>query len=132
MVQIEQVKPAKLLGVCIAPTNPMLTRVNYIIDIMSQRLYLLNQLRKLGLDIKCLTELFVGLVIARFRYVLSAFAGQLNIYENNRIDVIFAKGFKWRLTTKVFTADDIIKHSDEQLFRAILKSNHCLFGMLPL
>ena len=39
-------------------------------------------------------------------------------------------GFKWRLTTKLFKADDIIEHSDKQLFREILKSDHCLNELL--
>ena len=36
------------------------------------------------------------------------------------------------LTTKLFKADDIIEHSDERLFRAILKSDHCSIELLPL
>ena len=72
----------------------MLTHVNYITDIMNQRLYLLNQLRKQGVDIKCLTELFVGQFIVRFQHALSTFAEQLTASGINRIDAIFAKGFK--------------------------------------
>ena len=73
----------------------MLTHVNNKTGIMNQRLYLLNQLRKQGLDIKCLTELFVGPVIDQFQYALPAFAGQLTIDDINRIAQIFANGFKW-------------------------------------
>ena len=42
---------------------------------MNQRLYLLNQLRKQGLDIRGLTQIFMGLVVARFQYALPAIAG---------------------------------------------------------
>ena len=80
---------------------------------------MLNYLRKQGLDIKCLIELVAGLVIARFRYALPVFAGQLTVSDINRIDAISSKGFKWYLTTKLFNADDLIEHSDKQLFRAI-------------
>ena len=92
----------------------MLTHVNYTTGIMSQILYFLNQLRQQGLNIKCPTELFVGLDIARFQYALPAFAGQLIASDINRIDVIFATGFKWRSTTKLFKADDINEHSDKR------------------
>ena len=85
---------------------------------MNRRLYLLNQLRKQSSDIKCPTELFMGLVIARFQYALPEFTGQLPASDINRINAIFAKGFKWCLTTKLFKDDDIIERSDEQLFRA--------------
>ena len=44
---------------------------------------------------------------------------------------MLTKGFKWRFTMKLFKAYDIIKHSDKQLFRAILKSDHCLNELLP-
>ena len=105
----------------------MLTHDNCITGIMNQRLYLLNQLWKQRLDIKCLAIL----VIARFQYALPAFAGQLTISDINRINSIFAKRFKWRLTTKLFKANDIIEHWDKQLFRAILISDHCLNEFLP-
>ena len=62
----------------------------------------------------------MGLVIARFQYALPAYAGQITASDINRIYAVYAKGFKWRLTTKLFKADDIIEHSDKQLFRAVL------------
>ena len=73
-VHIEQVSQAQLLGVFLTPAYSMLTYVNYI-TIMSQRLHV-KLIDKKSLDIKCHTELFVGLVIARFQYALPAFAGQ--------------------------------------------------------
>ena len=44
------------------------THVNYITGIMNQRLYLLNEMRKQGVDIKCLTWLFVGPVCGTNRW----------------------------------------------------------------
>ena len=64
IVQTEQVGQTNLLRVFLTPPYSLLTRANYITDIMNQILYLLNQLRKQGLDIRCLTEQFVGRVIA--------------------------------------------------------------------
>ena len=77
---------------------------------MNERLYLLNQLREQGLDIKCLTDLFVEPVIARFQYVLPALAGQLTASDINGIKEILIKGLKRRLTSKLFKHDDIIEH----------------------
>ena len=59
---------------------------------MNQRLYLLNQIRKQGLDIKRHTKLFVELVIVRFQYALPALAGQLTASDIYRIDAICANG----------------------------------------
>ena len=73
----------------------------------------------------------MGLSFLPFHYALSPFAEELHVSDDNRINAIFAKGFKWRLTTKFFKADDIIEHSDKQLFRAILRSDRCLNELLP-
>ena len=72
-------------------TYSLLTLANYITDIINQMLYLLNQLRKQGLNIKCLTELFVGLIISWFQHALTAFAGQLTVDDIDRNDAICAK-----------------------------------------
>ena len=61
--------------------------------------------------------------MARYQYALPAFAVQLTP-DINRIDAIFAKGFKWRLNTKLCEADDITEYSVKQLFRAISRSDH--------
>ena len=73
----------------------------------------------------------MGLVISQFQYVLLAFVGQITVSDINRINAIFAKAFKWCLTTTLFKADDIIEHFDILLFRAILRSDHCLNEFLP-
>ena len=44
---------------------------------MNKPLYLLNQLRKQGFDIRGLAQIFMGLVVARFHYALLAIAGQI-------------------------------------------------------
>ena len=71
------------------------------------------------------------MVIARFLYALPVFARQLTVSDMKRINAIFLKEFKWRSTTKLFKADDKNEHSDKQLFRAILRSDHCLNELLP-
>ena len=99
---MEQVSQAKVFGVFLTPIYSMLTHANCISGIiyifisvkstaynnytnktnciMSQGLYLLNQLRKQDLNIKCLTELFVGLVVTWFQYALPLFAEELTFF----------------------------------------------------
>ena len=55
---------------------------------MSQKVYLSQQLRKQGLNIKCLTEQFVELVTAQYQYALPQSAEQLTVSDINRIDAI--------------------------------------------
>ena len=75
---------------------------------MNQRLYLLNQLRKQRLDIRGLTQIVIGLVIARFHYALPAIAGQISVNGLHRIDAVFAKAFRWQRTSRVPSAADIV------------------------
>ena len=107
----------------------MLTHVNYKTCIMNQRQYLLNQLRKQGLDIKY--RAICGTSYSPVSICFTCIRRTDNCFYINRIDAIFAKGFKWRLTTKLLKAEDIIEHSDKQLFRAILISDDCLNQLLP-
>ena len=51
----------------------------------------------------------MGLVISRFQFALPIFAVLLTVSDIHRIDVIFAKGFKWCLATKFFNVDDIFE-----------------------
>ena len=55
LMQIEQVEEAKLLGILLTPTLSTQSHVKYTISILNQRLYLLNQLGKQGLNVSGLT-----------------------------------------------------------------------------
>ena len=74
---ITHIEHVKLLGVFFTPSLTTSTHINSLIAVMNQRLYLLNQLRKQGLDIRGLTQIFMGRVVARFHYALPAIAGQI-------------------------------------------------------
>ena len=108
---IGQVDHGKLLGVFSTLT---FTHINNVIAVMNQRLYLLNQLRKQGLDILGLTQIFMGLVVARFHYALPAIAGQTSMNDLHRIDAVFAKAFRWQLTSIVPSAADVVDNADKK------------------
>ena len=78
---------------------------------MNQRLYMLNQLRKQGLDIRDLTQIFMDLVVARLHYALPAIAGQVSVNGLHRIDAVFAKACRWQLTSIVPSAADIVDNA---------------------
>ena len=99
ITHIEQVDHVKLLGVFFTPTLATSRHINSVIAVMNQRLYLLSQLRKQRLDISGLTQIFMGLVVARFHYALPAIAGQISMNDLHRIDAVFAKAFRWQLTS---------------------------------
>ena len=70
------------------------------------------------------TDIFVEPVIASFQYALPALTGQLTASDINRIGEILIKGFKRRLTSKLFKHDDIIEYQIISYF--VLFLDHCL------
>ena len=90
-MQIEQVEEAKLLGILLISTLSMQSHVKYTISILNQRLYLLSQLRKQGLIVGELTQVFMSLVVARFQYALPALAGHLSADDLRKVDAVFNK-----------------------------------------
>ena len=90
-MHIKQVDHVKLLGAFFYFIS---YNQNNVIAVMNQQLYLLNQLRKQELDIRGLTQIFMGLVIAHFQYAPPAIAGQISVNELSRIDADFAKALR--------------------------------------
>ena len=74
------------------------SHVKYTISILNQRLYLLNQLRKQGLNVSGLTQVFMALVVAKFQYLLPALADQLSAGDLRKADAVFNKARRWQLT----------------------------------
>ena len=109
----------------------MQSHVKYTISILSERLYILNQLRRQEFNISGLTQVFMALVVARFQYVLPALAGQLSSDDLRKADAVFSKARRWQLTLHTSNSADLIKQCDKHLFRAALNPTHCLHSMLP-
>ena len=86
---------------------------------MNQRLYLLNQLHKQELDIRGLTQIVMGLVVARFHYALPAIAGQILVNDHNRIDAVLAKACRWQLISIVPSAADIADNADKKNYSTL-------------
>ena len=63
----------------------MQSHITYTISILNQRLYLLNQLRKQGLNVSRLTQVFMALVVSRIQYALPVLAGQLSADDLHKL-----------------------------------------------
>ena len=123
-MQIEQVEEGKPLGVLLTPTLSMQSHVKYTISILNQRLYLLNQLRKQGLNVSGLTQVFMALVVARFQYALPALAGQLSADDLRKVDAVSNKARRWQLTSRTTYSADLIEQCDKHFFRAAHNPTH--------
>ena len=121
----------KLLGVMLTSTLSANLHLNYIVGIINQRLYLLNQLRRQGLDINGLAKDFLSVVVARSPYALLAFLGMITVDDINRINAVFCKAKKCGLTNTVPSVEKLCENADRKLFKAMMWSHHCLHTVLP-
>ena len=87
----------------------MQSHVKYTISILNQHLYLLNQLRKQGINVSGLTQVFMALVVARFQYSLPALAGQLSADDLHKVDAVFSKIRRWQPQSHTPYSADLIE-----------------------
>ena len=109
----------------------MQSHVKYTISILSQRLYLLNQLYKQRLNVSGLTQVCMALAAAKFQYVLPALTVQLSADDLHKVDAVFIKAHRWQLTSHTPNTADLIEQYDKCLFQAVLNPIHCLHNILP-
>ena len=86
IVQIEQVEEVKLLSVMLTSTLSANLHLKNVIDIINQHLYV--QLRRLGLDITGVVEVFLSVLVEHFLYALPVFSGTITANDINRINSV--------------------------------------------
>ena len=129
---IARVVEVRLLGVILTSSLSWSCQVDSILVAASQRLYLLNQLRHMSLDIVGLSNVFRSLVVSKMLYALPAISGSLNQSDINRLDALLRKAKRWGLTDMTETFGDLSDNADERLFRSLqFNSEHCLAQLLP-
>ena len=132
---IARVVEVRLLGVILTSSLSWSCQVDSILVAASQRLYLLNQLRHISLDIVGLSNVFRSLVVSKMLYALPAIwpiSGSLNQSDINRLDALLRKAKRWGLTDMTETFGDLSDNADERLFRSLqFNSEHCLAQLLP-
>jgi len=62
-------------------------------------------------------------------YALPAFSGFLSEYNRSRINVVFRKGRKWRITDLSFNIEELIEASDNDMFNKVRNRIHCLSSL---
>ena len=83
-------------------------------------------MRKQGLTDDCLHVIFNSIVYNRILYALPAWGGYLSCHSINRLDAIFKKAARWKLTEVCHSFESLLKESDTKLFNQCLHVDHCL------
>src|SRR5271157_3424413 len=107
--------------------------VKLIMSTISQRFYLLSQLKKQGLPMPALNIVFHALIISRLEYALPCFYGFLSESKISQINAALRKARRWGRTDLDLTISDIAELADQRLFNKMLAEadTHCLNQLLP-
>ena len=83
-------------------------------------------MRKQGLTDDCLYVVFNSIIYNRVLYALSAWGGYLTRDSINRLNALFKKALRWRLTGDSHKIDELLRQCDSRLFNQCFNSSHCL------
>jgi hypothetical protein len=126
MSNIIRVNSVRLLGVTFNSVLNFSEHVDEIVRIGNQRMYLISQLKKQGLNIRGCDAVFQSIVLSKLTYALPVFYGYLNEHSRCIISALLRKAKRWQLTDQLYDYDDIAGKMQRQLFFNSCKEWHCL------
>ena len=100
--------------------------VDEIVRVGNQRMYLISQLKRQGLNIRGCDAVFQSIVLSKLTYALPVFYGYLNEHSRCIISALLRKAKRWQLTDQLYDYDDIAGKMQRQLFFNSCKEWHCL------
>ena len=73
-----------------------------------------------------LLNLFQAIILSRILYASTAWYSYASDVHIDCIQKIIGKAKRWHIVNSDFTAVDLIRNNDLDLFQAVKASNHCL------
>lgn len=129
---IEQVDDIKLLGIHFNSKLNFASHIVHVASAVSQRFYLLGQLKLQGLNKKCLEVVFNAIVLGKMTYASQSFYGFLNENELNKLQKLLRKAHRLGFITNELNIREIYEDANFKLFRQITKNpDHALFPFIP-
>ena len=126
MSNIIRVNSVRLLGVTFNSVLNFSEHVDEIVRIGNQRMYLISQLKKQGLNIRGCDAVFQSIVLSKLTYALPVFYVYLNEHSRCIISALLRKAKRWQLTDQLYDYDDLAGKMQRQLFFNSCKEWHCL------
>ena len=129
---IDRKSSVKLLGILFDEKLSFNDHVKCITKRATAKLYVVFRLRRNGFSIRELTLLYKALVLPTLTYCCSVW-GRTSDENLRKIDRIQSKAVRSGIINEYTPIKDIIRISDEKLYRQILGQgeNHVLHGILP-
>ena len=129
--EIQRVEYVKLLGVFITSNLSWSMQVDYVLRAVSQKFYLIKQIRSMSLNMVSLNQIYNALVLSQIQYALPAYYGFLLQADKDRIDALMRKAKRWALTSLTIGIDVLAQSADSTLFSKAVQPGHCLHPLIP-
>jgi len=121
-----------LLGVTFNNHLSFADHVRKLKIVARQRQYLLQLLKRQGLDSTCLDVVFKAIVLSTMLYAMPAFSGYLTEPDVNLLQAVINKAFKFGHLSSIPDLHSLISRADRQLFNKLnTNAQHCLVPLLP-
>ena len=129
---IARVSSFKLLGVSFNSVLNFQSHIDNIVATGNQRIYLIQQLKKQGLNIKECDVIFQSLVLGKLTYALPMFYGYLTEHSRGQINALLRKAKRYQLTDTEYNIDEIASKLQRDLFLKSTHAQHCLHHIYEL
>ena len=103
---IERIEETTLLGVILNSDLSWFPHVKHILSQITQRYYLLVQLKNMAIEKSMLNQIFQSLIISRIRYAIEAISGNLNNSDIDMIDSVLRKAQRWGISSVAYSYRD--------------------------
>ena len=94
--------------------------------ICNQRAYLLTQLKRHGLPLAQLQQMFDSIILARVLHAVPALQGYFSSTDINCLQQFLNKAKRWNITACNYSIDEFLNKCDIAMFKSSLKVHHCL------
>ena len=123
---IKRVPSAKLLSVYIQDNLSCDIHFKHIIAIASQRLHILEVLKRQGLSLDLLHGVFYALIVNKITYAISAWFGFLHQSHVLQINSLLKRAFKFGYVQSIVTIEQLLENFDDTLLNKAIASNHTM------
>ena len=99
--------------------------------VSSQRLHILKALKRQGLSLEMLHNVFYAIIVSRFTAFL---LGTVFLVKSQVIQInsFFKRAYKYGYLKSIITIEELLDSYDDHLFHRASRDNHCLHHLLPV
>jgi hypothetical protein len=126
LANVERVTSAKLLGIQLRHDLSFDDHISSVVAVCNQRLYLLTQLKKQGLNMTARDIVFKSIIINKIMYAMPAIYGYLTAKNKRKLSSIFDKALRWDITGFNYDFEILTETAQITLFRHSKSESHSL------